>query len=307
MYVHGDSSETAIGSLLLQPVKCESPDDWRKHGFHLVNADSHQLNPTQRRWPIIRKELYSLMAGLERNRSRIEHLLIHLLNDHKPIVWLSQSALSDGGPNWAVRMFLSLMSWRLRLTYLPGSDPLTNLVDLFSRFDFDNDSLYGTIVRFKAPNDMSIAALTMFADDIVETTDSTIALSDSLEESLQHDVFYNVAAKENGRDANLNDFTDLEVRNAFLQFEKYRNFVEKHPFFKEKDQRFPCRYIPSRLRRVYFDICHSGLHAGHLVYEETFRAISRFAWWSLGGQIWKLISPNGVSSVTDVKLARLEV
>jgi hypothetical protein len=242
VYVHRDSSETAIGSLLLQPVKCENPNDWREHGFHLVNAESHQLNPTQRRWPIIRKELYSLMAGLERNRSRIEHLLIHLLNDHKLIVWLSQSALSDGGPNWAVRMFLPLMSWRLRLTYLPGSDPLTNLVDLFSRFDFDNDSLYGTIVKFKAPNEMSIAAFTMFADDIVETTDSTIALSDSLEESLQRDVFYNVAAKEHGRDANLNDFTDLEVCNAFLQFEKYRNrliFVGKHLFFKEEDQRFP--------------------------------------------------------------------
>ena len=109
-----DASQTGIGGVLYQP----SDDSNTITGDNIVAIVSKQLNDTQRRYPVYKKELWAVVYCL-----RKFHTFIHgrrkvtVLTDHKPLIHiLKQQQLSNALQQWLD----VLLDYDLTIMYRPG-------------------------------------------------------------------------------------------------------------------------------------------------------------------------------------------
>lgn len=141
-----DASQLGLGGVLYQP-------DDEAHTItkdNIVAICSHQLNATQQRYPVYKKELWALVYCLRKFHSYIYGKRnVYVYTDHKPLVYiLHQKTMAQ-----ALQQYVDvIMDYDLIITYRPGI--LHILPDALSRMftsTYDDDSVtWGTVpnVRF---------------------------------------------------------------------------------------------------------------------------------------------------------------
>ena len=109
-----DASQTGIGGVLYQP----EDDNNTITTDNIVAIVSKQLNETQRRYPVYKKELWAVIYCL-----RKFHTFIHgrrgvtVLTDHKPLIHiLKQQSLCTALQQWLD----VLLDYDLEIVYRPG-------------------------------------------------------------------------------------------------------------------------------------------------------------------------------------------
>ena len=84
--VYTDASDYAIGAALVQETEM---------GERVIQYLSHQLNETQRRWPIIEKEAYAIVYSIQKFRHYLLGSKFTVMTDHKPLKHLFTSEMKN--------------------------------------------------------------------------------------------------------------------------------------------------------------------------------------------------------------------
>jgi hypothetical protein len=102
-----DASKSAVCAVITQRDK-------------IVACTSKVLNPAQRRWSTIERELYAISWGLKKLRFYLHGTYFEIFTDHKPLLGLVNK---DAEPpnNRIATMLLSIAEHTFQLIYLPGS------------------------------------------------------------------------------------------------------------------------------------------------------------------------------------------
>jgi len=134
LIIYADSSLTAIGAALTQEVK----DVLLLAGFM-----SKSLNPTQTRYPIFDKELYSCFMAVKHFSAEISSRQVTMCNDHYALVqqYNRPEPLQSNIASKQRRMrMMGELSYRgVKLVHNPGRD--NPLADFLSRMNQDQNCL----------------------------------------------------------------------------------------------------------------------------------------------------------------------
>ena len=117
--VYTDASNYAIGAALVQDTGM---------GERVIQYLSHQLNETQRRWPIIEKESYAIVYGIQKFRPYLLGSKFTVMTDHKPLKQLFTSEMRNPRiQRWAIM----LDEYGCDIEYVSGSQNV--VADALSR------------------------------------------------------------------------------------------------------------------------------------------------------------------------------
>jgi len=130
LFIHADSSLTAIGAVLTQEIK----------GVLLpVGFMSKSLNPTQTRYPIFDKELYSCFMAVKYFSVELSGRQVTMYNDHYALVqqYNRPEPLQSNIASEQRRMrMMGELSYRgVKLVHTPGRE--NPLADFLSRMNQD--------------------------------------------------------------------------------------------------------------------------------------------------------------------------
>ena len=102
-----DASKSAVCAVITQRKK-------------IVACASKVLNPAQRRWSTIERELYAISWGLKKLRFYLHGVHFEIFTDHKPLLGLMGKD-TEPPNNRIATMLLSISEYTFQLSYLPGS------------------------------------------------------------------------------------------------------------------------------------------------------------------------------------------
>ena len=167
--VAADSSQLGLGGVLYQP----SDADHTITKDNIVAVCSHQLNATQQRYPIYKKELWAIVYCLRKFHTYIYGKRdVNVYTDHKPLIHiLNQSTMSQ-----ALQQYIDvIMDYDLIINYRPGLMHI--LPDALSRMFqvayAEPATVWGTVpnVRFlDAYNSFSSPSDVLCAQSIADIT-----------------------------------------------------------------------------------------------------------------------------------------
>ena len=89
-----------------------------QHG-KIVSCSSKVLNPSQRRWATIERELYAGAWGLKTMKFYLHGIFFELFTDHKPLVGFFNK-MEEAPNNRMMTMLLATSEYTFRINYLPG-------------------------------------------------------------------------------------------------------------------------------------------------------------------------------------------
>ena len=109
-----DASQTGVGGVLYQPDDEENTIT----PHNIVAIVSKQLNETQRRYPVYKKELWAVVYCLRKFHTFVHGRVgVTVITDHKPLIHiLKQQSLSTALQQWLD----VLLDYDLRILYRPG-------------------------------------------------------------------------------------------------------------------------------------------------------------------------------------------
>ena len=102
-----DASKSAVCAVITQRNK-------------IVACASKVLNPAQRRWSTIERELYAISWGLKKLRFYLHGVHFEIFTDHKPLLGLMGKD-TEPPNNRIATMLLSISEYTFQLSHLPGS------------------------------------------------------------------------------------------------------------------------------------------------------------------------------------------
>jgi hypothetical protein len=105
--VYVDASKYAVCAVIIQKEK-------------LVACTSKVLNPSQRRWATVERELYAVAWGLKKLRFYLHGVDFEIYTDHKPLIGLFRKE-TDAPNNRIATMLLSTSEYTFQMKYLPGT------------------------------------------------------------------------------------------------------------------------------------------------------------------------------------------
>ena len=88
-------------------------------GQKIIACASKVLNPSQRRWATIERELYAAAWGLKNMRFYLHGIFFNLFMDHKPLVGFFNKN-EEAPNNRMMTMLLSTMEYSFSIEYIPG-------------------------------------------------------------------------------------------------------------------------------------------------------------------------------------------
>ena len=103
--VYSDASKFAVCIVITQNKK-------------IVACASKVLNPSQRRWATIERELYAAAWGMKTMKFYLHGNFFELFTDHKPLVGLFNK--EEAPNNRMMTMLLSTTEYTFKILYLPG-------------------------------------------------------------------------------------------------------------------------------------------------------------------------------------------
>ena len=110
-YLKGDASEKGCGAVLFQL------DDKGKR--QVIAYASKKFCARESKWRVMERELFSIIFGLQRFRCFVQGCAIHVVNDHKNLVWLKSNDTSSKLTRWSLVLDeIAIKSW----THAPGSE-----------------------------------------------------------------------------------------------------------------------------------------------------------------------------------------
>ena len=138
-----DASDTCIGSCLAQPAdeqesvaSSQNPYFQNEKPIYFL---SHRLNKTQRKWPIIEKECFSIYYSLQKLNFYLWGASFVIKTDCKPLRELLESDIK----NKRIALWsLSIAAYKCRIEFLEGSK--NSVADLLSRVPKDPNLPSGT-------------------------------------------------------------------------------------------------------------------------------------------------------------------
>jgi hypothetical protein len=208
--VYIDASKYAVCIVITQDKK-------------IVTCASKVLNPSQRRWATIERELYAAAWGIKSMRFYLHGVFFELFTDHKPLLGLFNK---EEAPNTKMMsMILSTTEYTFKVLYLPGVKNI--LADFGTRHininewdappPDDKDSLHELFVLDKASQ-----------SPIQEILQKTKFLE-------QDNIQIKLTEKEH----------NLEKINGVIQFKNHNKI-----------------YVPINARKPLFWYLHKHLHSG---------------------------------------------
>ena len=105
--VYVDASKFAVCAVIIQKGK-------------LVACTSKVLNPSQRRWATVERELYAVSWGLKKLRFYLHGVDFEIFTDHKPLIGLFNKE-TEAPNNRIATMLLSTSEYTFSIKYLPGT------------------------------------------------------------------------------------------------------------------------------------------------------------------------------------------
>ncbi len=117
--LYTDSSQYAVGAILTQEGQ---------EGERPIYYLSHQLSPTQQRWPTIEREMYAIIYAIIKLRSYLVDAKFTVVTDHKPLKHLFTAEMKNPRvQRWAVMM----EEYNCNIEWAKGAENFT--ADLLSR------------------------------------------------------------------------------------------------------------------------------------------------------------------------------
>ncbi len=110
-FLKGDASEKGCGAVLFQL------DEQGKR--RVIAYASKKFCLRESKWRVMERELFSIIFGLQRFRCFVQGCAIHIINDHKNLVWLKSNNTSSKLTRWSLVLDeIAIKSW----SHAPGSE-----------------------------------------------------------------------------------------------------------------------------------------------------------------------------------------
>ena len=259
-----DASDKAVGSVLMQ-----KQDGIEKPIYFL----SHSLSQTQRRWPIIEKEAFSIIYSLQKLDFFLSdtHIPFIIKTDHKPLKYLFTAKQSNRKLQmWSV----ALSAYNCSIEYVEGKKNI--LADFFSRYTQPQNAISQTINVINS-NRINIRA--------------NVKVQDTSDVNEQHDnkdvetPVFDIPGNFDISHAQCNDPTVEKIRKqisnntASEHVKQHHTIVNKILYYiSTNDLKISLRIvIPDSLKTTILQHFHDN--NSHLGIDKTFDLISQRYYW----------------------------
>ena len=258
--LYTDACDYAIGAILVQVA-----DDGVEKVIQYV---SHILSPTQRNWPCIERECYSVIFSITKLRPYLYGASFEVLTDHKPLLSLFTKEMNNTKiQRWGVL----LAEYGASIKYRKGKNNIR--ADMLSRLRNEGDECTEC-------EDIAII-------DTEEYVDPQAFMEDDIADTLPliHDgLNLETVAKEQRA-----EFPDLWKQGADQEDEEYQLirgvlYSIKRPSHLAPE--YPRLVLPQTYRNAVIDRAHKEV--GHMAVWKTMRRISEaYVWTGLRRSIRK--------------------
>jgi hypothetical protein len=216
----------------------------------IISCASKVLNPSQRRWATIERELYAAAWGVKKLRFYLHGVVFKLFTDHKPLIGLFNKQ-GEAPNNRMMTMILSLMEYSFSPIYLPGVKNV--LADFGTRYidheEWDTDTQ-------------------SYPDNFDELMAFSTNLPPQLSELLQSE---------------LSEEHKQELRDGKFDFNIKEGYII---VIVQGEDRI---WVPSENRRPVFWFFHKNLHQGTILLSADMR-LHKLFWPKMAEDIDKYIS-----------------
>ena len=307
--LYTDASNYAIGAALVQETEM---------GERVIQYLSHQLNETQQRWPIIEKEAYAIVYGIQKLRPYLLGSKFTVMTDHKPLKHLFTSEMRNARiQRWAIM----LDEYGCDIEYVSGSKNV--VADMLSRIgpveydDVDRDDVVtseslpvgpanyagrikGDVYEHRVDRETDAAIDESMCDIYVIDSDHApgIQLRSEVETCTERDQ----TTKEKFKEflENHHDFQKVQSDDPEIQrivnilgdtsnanhVEISRHYIVEDGLLYRITDTSKCialsgiqLVIPKFLQQSLIEEIHSGYFGGHLGIDKTYEKIrSRYYW-----------------------------
>ena len=257
--LYTDSSDYAIGAVL-----CQFEDGVPKPVHYL----SHQLSKTQRKWPILEKECYSIVYALEKFRVYLEGSgKFPIYSDHKPLSFIESADNKNAKlQRWATK----ISSFGGQIVYIKGKDNVK--ADFLSRLE---------------ERDIPIPSADIDIDDsinVINTDRLTNADSDddvpNIRPTRSNDLPQEVdITKEQDGDRKLAHIkSSLASKGRNSKFAKTFVVLDHVLYHVDRDENLRL-VVPTNLRVPLIKDTHEGFMGAHLARDKTWEKLySKYFW-----------------------------
>ena len=240
--VYVDASKSAVCAVIVQRQK-------------IVACTSKVLNPSQRRWSTVERELYAISWGFKKLRFYLHGVFFEVFTDHKPLLGLVNKDLEPPN-NRIATMLLSISEYTFQLQYLPGS---RNIIADFGTRHLDISEWD------KITEDDREGLHELFHCSFEETQERT----SDLEQFLSSDY--------------ITEKDQLEIQKTKLDVHKGELFFSVVIKGQNKT------WVPYQNRRALFWHLHQHLHPGSVKMHELFQQ-SQLFWPFMSKDVEKYLS-----------------
>lgn len=151
--LYTDASGGCIGAVLVQD---------QGNGEQPIHYLSHKLSGSQKNWPIIQKECFSIVYALEKLDHYLHGASFTVKCDHKPLKYLLSSEMKNSQiQTWA----LKISGYNCKIEYIKGKD--NEQADMLSRLD------HGELADEITPKDVGVINSNRVAATKSSSMDST--------------------------------------------------------------------------------------------------------------------------------------
>ena len=273
-----DSSDYAIGGVL-----CQLEDEVYKPVYYL----SHQLSKTQRKWPILEKECYSIIFCIERFRFLLEgNGKFDIFCDHKPLSYIDSAENKNAKlQRWAAK----ISSFGGQIRYIQGKRNVK--ADFLSRLDPEDipksaecdkiakeleEDCVCVINTDRLPNRPDVLT------DTEEEDEAPLRMS-SIPPNL------NIELEQNNDQKISSIRKHLATHGAKSKYHKQYVIRDDLLFFIDRDENLLLE-IPKKLQKEIIKETHEGFMGAHLARDKTWETIhSRYHWKGLTSDVYDFI------------------
>ena len=268
-----DASDAAIGALLTQKV-----GDTFKPVYYL----SHLLSDTQRRWPIIEKEAYSIVFALEKFRPFLMDTPCKVFSDHCPLKYIHSADNKNAKlQRWATK----ISGFGAKIEFLPGHK--NKQADFLSRLEVRNIPKYvDTPVIESRVDDVMLL-------DIVKNENTP--QENELKETCVPELSPNIDFREcQEKDKKIKEIID-HLKSHRLKSKFYGKYVIVDNLLYNVDRDENLRLeVPKALQETLIKEMHEGTLGRHIGRDRTFDNLRiRYHWKGMATMTYDYVAQCG--------------
>ena len=259
--VYTDASDTCIGAVLAQETE---------GGERPIQYLSHHLSPSQCRWPIIEKEMFSIVFAVQKFRPFLYGNKFTVRTDHKPLKFLFKCEMKN----------VKLQKWAMQLSehditveYIKGKDNVQ--ADMLSRIPRPNETADINVL-----NTNQIRTVSQPGADISTSNEDTEKNQNESELPHFSEIRDLDMHTEQKKDSSL---VSLEPNDQYVTIDSILYYISEEPRAGLK------LVIPKHLIPLMLSECHDSL--GHMGIDKTYQRLrEKYHWRGLYKDFVKYIA-----------------